>query len=129
MCKVLGLGLDLCAISRMEREVSNAPFLHRCFTPQEQAYLHQRGLMASASMAAMWAAKEAVGKALGTGITFPLTDVEILHDAQGAPQCVLHGQALALSKGGHMMLSITHEGDTAAAVCLWMDAPAGVGAP
>ncbi len=121
MCKVLGIGLDLCAISRMERLLGDQRFLTRCFTAAEQAYLQGRGLMASASMAAMWAAKEAAGKALGTGIAFPMTDVEVLHDESGAPTYALHGEALARSRGGRLLLSISHEGDMAAAVCIWTE--------
>lgn len=121
MCKVLGIGVDLCAISRMEGRVGDQRFLSRCLTPAEQQYVRGRGLMASASLAAIWAAKEAAGKALGVGIAFPLTDVEIVHAEGGAPGYALHGQALALSRGGRMLLSLSHEGDMAAAFCLWTE--------
>lgn len=119
MCNMRGVGLDLCAISRMEKQLGNQPFLDRCFTKQEQSYIASRGLMASASMAAMWAAKEAAGKALGCGIVFPMTDVEIAHTQSGQPIYSLHGKALELAQNGNLLLSVSHEGDMAAAVCVW----------
>lgn len=119
MCKIRGIGLDLCAISRMEEQLGNQKLMARCFTPNEQAYIFARGLTASSSMAAMWAAKEAAGKALGCGIAFPMTDVEVLHDQSGQPVYRLHGRALELARGGELLLSISHESDMAAAVCIW----------
>lgn len=119
MSDVRGVGIDLCGIPRMEAQLDNAAFMARVFTPQEIAYINSRGLMASASMAAMWAAKEAALKALGVGISLPMIEVEIVHDDAGRPSYQLHGQALALACGGVMQLSLTHEGDMAAAVCVW----------
>lgn len=120
MCKVLGLGLDLCEISRMEERMADDRFLDRYFTPEEKAYIRGRGAFASHSMAGMWAAKEAVLKAAGTGIRLPLKEVEIFHDELGAPVCRLHGQTAAQLPGKYM-LSITHEGPMAAAVCIRME--------
>lgn len=119
MSDVRGIGIDLCDIPRMEKLVDNAAFLARSYTAQEQAYIRSRGLMASASMAAMWAAKEAALKALGVGIAIPMTDVEIVHEDTGRPVYRLHGRAAELALGGAMLLSITHEGAMAAAVCVW----------
>ncbi len=119
MCEVRGVGFDLCAISRMEQMLENRAFMQRCFTPEEQAYVQGRGLMASASMAAIWAAKEAAGKALGCGIAFPMTDVEVLHRESGQPYFRLRGEALKRCDGGRMHLSLSHESDLAGAVCVW----------
>lgn len=119
MSDVRGVGLDLCDIPRMEEQLKNTAFMKRVFTDAERAYIIGRGLMASASMAGMWAAKEAALKALGVGISIPMTEVEILHDETGRPGYRLHGQALTLAQGGTLHLSITHEGTHAAAVCIW----------
>jgi len=119
MCEVRGVGFDLCAISRMEKLLENQAFLNRCFTKEEQTYVHARGLMASASMAAMWAAKEAAGKALGCGLAFPMTDVEVLHSESGQPYYRLRGEALKRCDGGKLHLSLSHESDLAGAVCVW----------
>ena len=67
MPETLGIGVDLCAVSRIERAIQKAHFLNRVFTEAERAYLQGRGRGAGESAAAMFAAKEAVAKALGTG--------------------------------------------------------------
>lgn len=120
MCKVLGIGLDLCEIARMETLLQDARFLQRYFTPQEIAYIRDRNAQAAQTMAGLWAAKEAVLKAAGMGIACALREVEILHDELGAPRCCLHGQAADKLPGSYT-LSITHEGGMAAAVCIRMD--------
>ena len=119
MSKVLGIGLDLCEISRMEALLADDRFLRRCFTDGERTYILSRGLSAGQSMAGMWAAKEALLKALGTGISLPLTDIEILHSEAGQPYYHLTGRALEASRGGTFLLTIIHEALMAAAVCLW----------
>lgn len=119
MSDVRGVGVDLCAIPRMEALLGSDRFLSRSFTPEEIAYIRSRGLMAGASMAGLWAAKEAAVKALGIGISLPLTEIEITHTPSGQPVYVLHGKALSLCQGGSMHLSISHEGEMVAAFCVW----------
>lgn len=81
-----------------------------------------RGRMGPDSAAALFAAKEAAVKALGTGFSgIHPQDVVILHDASGQPYYDLRGaaQARMLALGGRRMhLSMTHEEDTAAAVAI-----------
>lgn len=110
-------GLDLCRISRMEKSSQKEHFCARVFTPEELAYAASRGVMRAASLAGMWAAKEALFKALGTGIITEMTEVEVTHDANGAPEYRLHGKAAERCGGALLSLSITHEDDMAAAVC------------
>ena len=119
MCNIRGMGLDLCEIDRMRPHLEGR-FLERHFTEQEAAYIRARGVQAAQSMAGIWAAKEAVMKALGTGIAFPMREVEITHTALGQPTVTLHGQAAESAHGGSFLLSITHEGGMAAAVVLWL---------
>lgn len=123
MCKVIGIGTDLCAVSRMERAIAREHFVNRVFLEGERAYLHSRGRAAAQSAAAMFAAKEAVAKALGTGFSggvMPWT-IEVTHSDAGAPGVALHGEAAArLTRAGgtRVLLSLTHEGDTALAFAL-----------
>ena len=68
----------------------------------------------------MFAAKEAVAKALGTGMSGGVCfdQIEVTHDALGAPGVQLSGAArerLGAMGGGRVLLSLTHEGDMAAA--------------
>ena len=118
MCNVRGIGIDLCEIARMQRLLDENHSLRRMFTEAEQAYIASKAASAAQTMAGMFAAKEAVLKALGTGLTIPMTDVLVTHTKLGQPQVTLLGRAAQL--GGSFLLSITHEGDMAAATALWM---------
>ena len=104
----------------MERALEKPGFASRIFTEQERAYLEDKGRSRAQSAAAMFAAKEAVAKALGTGMSGGVCfdQIEVTHDALGAPGVRLHGAAqerlLALG-GGRVLLSLSHEGDMAIA--------------
>ena len=113
-----GLGLDLCEISRMERLLEDDRFLNRYFTPEEIAYIRGRGRAAAQSMAGIFAAKEALGKALGTGIGFELREAEVRHTAEGCPFYAFSGALKEKTGGDRFWLSITHDGGMAAAVCV-----------
>ena len=119
MPEVIGIGTDLCAVSRMEKAIAKEHFYTRVFLEGERAYLDGKGKTRAQSAAAMFAAKEAVAKALGTGFAggvMPWT-IEITH-AGGAPGVRLHGAAqerLAALGGGRMLLSLSHEGNMAMA--------------
>ena len=116
MCK--GIGIDLCEIARMQTLLDEGRSLRRMFTEEEQAYIAGKGASAAQTMAGMFAAKEAVLKALGTGMTVPMTDIVISHTELGQPIVTLAGKAAAF--GGTMLVSITHEAGMAAAFAVWM---------
>jgi holo-[acyl-carrier protein] synthase len=104
-------------VLRVERAIGRhgERFFKRFFTPAERAYCadHPRRL------AARLAAKEAVAKALGTGIgAVRWVEIEIGHDEQGRPLLYLHGaaQALAEQQGlTHWDISLSHTGEHALA--------------
>jgi len=117
---VIGIGVDMCAISRMEKSIQKAHFVERVFLEGERAYLDGKSKSRAQSAAAMFAAKEAVAKALGTGFAQGVSawTIEVTHDALGAPGVVLHGGAkerLEQLGGSRVLLSLTHEGDMATA--------------
>lgn len=116
MCK--GLGLDLCEIARMEKLLQDDRFLHRYFTPDEIEYVRSRGVGAARSLAGLFAAREALGKALGGGIDFDLKEAEIVHTESGAPRYRLSGALQSRVGDDLLFLSISHDGGVAAAVCL-----------
>lgn len=119
-----GLGIDLCGVERIERELKRSDaFLHRFFTNSERAYIASRGQMGAQSAAAMFAAKEAFLKAVGTGIGggIALDEIAVEHLPGGAPAYRLTGTAQArLGELGaeRAFLSLTHEAGMAAAVCV-----------
>jgi len=117
---VIGIGMDLCAVSRMEKSIQRAHFVERVFLEGERAYLEKKEKSRAQSAAAMFAAKEAVAKALGTGFAQGVSawTIEVTHDGLGAPGIILHGGAKARLDalgGTRVLLSLTHEGDMAAA--------------
>ena len=119
---IVGIGLDVCQITRMKELLESGRFLERYFSQEEQDYIRQKGAMAPDTMAGMFAAKEALVKTLGTGFTDTrLTDIVILHDKFGAPYYDLRGEfALHASQRNitSLHLSITHDGGVAAAVAI-----------
>lgn len=82
-------------------------------------YKHTKGKHTRAFHQINFAAKEAFGKALGTGLLreFALCEAEALRDENGAPYFSFSGRAAALmqARGLTAHLSLTHEGGTAAA--------------
>lgn len=117
MSDVRGIGIDLCEIARMQALLDSGRSLQRMFTEEEQAYIAGKGASAAQTMAGLYASKEAVLKALGTGLTIPMTDIEITHTELGQPIVTLRGKAAEF--GGCIHLSITHEGGMAAAFAVW----------
>ena len=119
---IVGVGIDLCDIGRMEELLSDGRFLARFFSAEEQQYIRGKGNAAAESMAGIFAAKEALTKALGIGLSGgEFSDIAVLHDANGAPYYDLRGNWAHLSaeKGVNALhLSISHESGMAAAVCV-----------
>jgi holo-[acyl-carrier protein] synthase len=93
---MLATGVDMIEIARIARaqERHGARFGQRFFTPQELAYCQDR----NERLAGRFAVKEAVAKALGTGIgDVRWTDIEVVSDERGGPRLVLHNGAAELA--------------------------------
>ena len=123
MSDVIGVGVDLCSVPRIARAMEREHFMRRVYTQEERAYLKSRGKSAPQSAAAMFAAKEAFLKAVGTGIGggIALDEIAVEHLPGGAPVYRLTGAAQArLGELGaeRAFLSLTHEAGMAAAVCV-----------
>lgn len=119
--RVFGIGIDVVEVARIASAIERhgEPFLTKIFTPAERAYCESRKQSAM-HYAARFAAKEAVSKALGTGIggDAGLHDLEVVHDARGAPKIRLSGAAEAFAKQhgiSEIQISLTHARDYAAA--------------
>src|SRR5262245_44761422 len=98
MGTVIGIGIDLEEIARIERVFSRPRALARVFTPHEIAYCQPKRHCFQ-HLAARFAAKEAVFKALGTGLSGGLhwTDAEVRNEPSGKPYLTLSGPAKALA--------------------------------
>ncbi len=116
---IRGIGVDLAKIPRMRQVVERWQdrFLRRVFTEEEIAYC-QRRHDPIPHLAARFAAKEAVMKALGTGLRMGVTwrEMEVRRERGEAPTMVLTGRtaAIARAKGAsRILVSLTHDGDYA----------------
>jgi holo-[acyl-carrier protein] synthase len=112
------VGVDIIEIDRIRNALARAGFRERCFTEAERAYCDSRPDPAQ-SYAARFAGKEAVGKALGCGISFTWKDVEIV--GRPKPSVRLSGRTAAYAErvnAGAIDLSMTHSRDIAAAICV-----------
>ena len=116
---IFGIGTDIVEIERVKKAVEREHFKNRVYTKIEQNYCESRGRNSAASYAARFAAKEAFFKAMGTGIIFSLTEVEIINNESGQPEIFLHGSTaqLAEEKGvKKIFVSLSHSLNYATAV-------------
>lgn len=83
---ILDIGIDIVEIERIEKALQrNKKFLDKLFTKEEIDYFKSKGLKTE-TIAGNFSAKEAISKALGTGIrNFNFKDIEILRDKKGKP--------------------------------------------
>lgn len=110
-----GVGIDLLEIDRLERALERHPRLaERVFTAAEREYAAARARPAR-HLAARFAAKEAVVKALGLS-GFGLREIEVV--AGEPPTVRLSGRAAEAAAGEGIQISLTHSRDFAAAVAI-----------
>ena len=119
MTMLIGVGCDMIEIARVQKAIVKRSFVERVFAPEEIAYCESRGKQAAASFAARFAAKEAVLKALGTGLRGgELTEIVITNDELGKPSVQLlgyHGQLAAKLGVKKIAISMSHSRETALA--------------
>jgi holo-[acyl-carrier protein] synthase len=117
---IVGIGVDLVYARRLERWRSTPGLLERYFHPREIAEALSRGGSAAQSLAARFAAKEALGKALGTGLAgLVLRDILVENRENGKPEMKVFGTAAAaLEQRGapRIHLSLAHEREIAIAM-------------
>lgn len=116
-----GIGIDIIEVERISRVIVKygKKFLDRLFTEGEQSYC-LRHLKAARHFAARFAAKEAIAKALGTGIRENVSwlDIEIAHDEAGKPIVRLSDSVKAHFNDPEILLSMSHCHDYATAMAL-----------
>jgi holo-[acyl-carrier protein] synthase len=117
---IAGIGVDIVQIRRMRHWRAIPGLLERYFHPQELATALSRGEGADHSLAGRFAAKEAFGKALGTGLEgMVLKDIMVVNQGNGRPELQVFDTARsALKKNGadKIHLSLTHDQDNAVAM-------------
>lgn len=117
---ITGIGVDVVQVKRMMHWQETPGLLERYFAPEELAASMERGSRAALSLAARFAAKEAFGKALGTGLSgIALKDVMVKNRHNGQPEILVRDTALAaMRENGALRIhvSLTHEEDNAIAM-------------
>jgi len=128
--RIVGHGIDLVEVARIERMLDEHAerFEQRIFTPGEIRYAAERPKRRVEHLAARFAMKEAVLKALGTGWRGGIrwTDIEVVSDRLGRPGVALTGEAaeVAASLGAaSWQVSISHAAGLAMASAIACAAP------
>jgi holo-[acyl-carrier protein] synthase len=118
------VGLDLIELARIERALLRDGFRARVYTEAERAYCDSRANPLQ-SYAGRFAAKEAVGKALGCGVHFTWREIEVV--GRPKPKVTLTGSTAAFAERigvAGIDVSLTHSQELAAAVAVVFLEPA-----
>ena len=120
---IIGVGVDICGVARFAAMLARRPkMVERLFNSTE-VQLPDGTRRQPASLAARFAAKEAVMKALGVGLgACEFTDIEVVRDDDsGAPAVALHGRARQLADEAGVsrwLLTLSHSDTTAHAIAV-----------
>ena len=119
-----GLGIDMVEVGRIKKAIDRwgERFLHRVFTSEERSYC-MRKAFPEQSLAARFAAKEAVLKTIGTGLSDGIswTDVEVVNDKSGKPEVRLGEKITQRIGNKKILLSISHTKEFAIAFAILVD--------
>ncbi|MFC2088294.1 holo-ACP synthase [Calditrichota bacterium] len=109
---ICGIGVDIIEINRFKRIIEKYcdRFVQRVFTEGEIQYCQKKVDMGAPSYSVRFAAKEALFKAIGTGLRHGLTwkDIEISNDKLGKPFFKLYGKTADIIQNRKVMLSLSH---------------------
>lgn len=119
--EIVGLGVDICEIARMERALArHASLRERVFTPTEIAYCDGKARPAE-SYAGRFAAREATIKALGGYRSRGWRDISVVREPSGAPSLALDGNARRRADQlgvERVLITVTHERTNAVAFAI-----------
>ena len=119
---IVGIGNDIIEIERIEKAISKEGFKDKIYTQRELENIEKRGDRVE-TYAGIFSAKEAISKAIGTGVReFSLTDLEILNDDLGKPYVVVSERLDKIIKSKkedyQIEISISHSKKYATAVAM-----------
>ena len=119
---IVGIGNDIIEIERIEKAISKESFKIKIYTQRELENIEKRGDRVE-TYAGIFSAKEAISKAIGTGVReFSLTDLEILNDDLGKPYVVVSEKLDKIIKSKkedyQIEISISHSKKYATAVAM-----------
>ena len=121
---IVGIGNDIIEIERIEKAISKEGFKNKIYTQRELENIEKRGNRTE-TYAGIFSAKEAISKAIGTGVReFSLTDLEILNDDLGKPYVVVSEKLDKIIKSKkedyQIEISISHSKKYAIAMAIIM---------
>ncbi|CAM2395214.1 holo-ACP synthase [Fusobacterium nucleatum] len=119
---IVGIGNDIIEIERIEKAISKEGFKNKVYTQKELENIEKRGDRVE-TYAGIFSAKEAISKAIGTGVReFSLTDLEILNDDLGKPYVAVSEKLDKIIKDKkedyQIEISISHSKKYATAVAI-----------
>ena len=119
---IVGIGNDIIEIERIEKAISKESFKNKVYTQRELENIEKRGERVE-TYAGIFSAKEAISKAIGTGVReFSLTDLEILNDDLGKPYVVVSERLDKIIKSKkedyQIEISISHSKKYATAIAV-----------
>lgn len=119
---IVGIGNDIIEIERIEKAISKEGFKNKVYTQRELENIEKRGDRVE-TYAGIFSAKEAISKAIGTGVReFSLTDLEILNDDLGKPYVVVSERLDKIIKSKkenyQIEISISHSKKYATAIAV-----------
>ena len=120
---IRGIGTDIVQVDRIGTAIKRTPmFLEKVFTEEERKYFKSRKDNLE-TIAGNFAAKEAISKALGTGIRrFGLLDIEILRNEMGQPIVNISDkvkEVISIKEDFSIHVSISHTSKNAIAFAIW----------
>jgi len=117
--EITGIGNDIVEIDRIKKAiVKNSRFKDRVYTSNEIDYLEKKS-DPYPGYAGRFAAKEAVSKAMGTGVRgFNLCDIEVVNNSLGKPEVKFYGALEEKYKDFKVMLAISHSREYATAMAI-----------
>jgi len=123
---IVGIGNDIIEIERVEKAISKEGFIAKVYTQREIENIVKRGNRTE-TYAGIFSAKEAISKAIGTGVReFALTDLEILNDNLGKPYVIVSdklNKIIQRKKENYQIeIAISHSKKyaTAMAIIIWL---------
>lgn len=112
MASIIGIGIDVVAIDRFQESLDRTPgLLNRVFKPNESKLKVSR-------LAARFAAKEALAKALNAKSAFNWQEVEVINEPTGKPSFIFTGEMANRLANHKVHLTLSHDGGIASAMVI-----------
>jgi holo-[acyl-carrier protein] synthase len=112
MSAIIGIGIDVVAIDRFQESLERTPgLLNRVFTPNEAK-------LKLSSLAARFAAKEALAKALNAKAAFNWQEAEVISEETGKPNFKFTGEMAERLAGHNVHLTLSHDAGIASAMVI-----------